>query len=76
MKKLFTWDDCPNCEAAKNHIANNNLDIEIVHIDPSSRAWRDIQMKYRIMWVPTLITFDWETEIERQVGVINFSNES
>lgn len=73
MKKLFTGDDCPNCEAAKAYIAENNLDIEIVHIDPSSRAGRDLQMQYRVMGVPTLITFDGETELDRQVGVIDFS---
>lgn len=73
MKKIFTGDDCPNCEAAKKYIANNQLDIEIVHIDPSIRSGRDIQMKYRVMGIPTLITFDGETEIDRQVGVIDFS---
>jgi len=26
-----------------------------------------LKMKYRVMGVPTLITFDGETEIERQV---------
>jgi len=73
MKKLFTGDDCPNCAVAKQHIADNNLDIEIVHIDPTNRAGRDLQMQYRVMGVPTLITFENEVEVDRQVGVIDFS---
>ena len=76
MKKLFTGDDCPNCAVAKQFIADNNLDIEIIHIDPSARSGRDIQMQYRVMWVPTLITFDGEVEVDRQVGVIDFSKAS
>jgi len=28
------------------------------------------------MWVPTLITFDGEVEVDRQVGVIDFSKVS
>jgi glutaredoxin-related protein len=59
MKKLFTGDNCSNCEAAKKYIAENNItDIEIVHIDPSERSGRNLQMQYRVMGVPTLITFD------------------
>ena len=73
MKKLFTGDDCPNCAVAKQYIADNNLDIEIVHIDPTNRAWRDLQMQYRVMGVPTLITFEDDKEIDRQVGVIDFT---
>jgi len=74
MKKLFTWDNCSNCEAAKKYIADNNItDIEIVHIDISERSGRDLKMKYRVMGVPTLITFDGETEIEIQVWIIDFS---
>ncbi len=74
MKKLFTGDDCPNCAVAKQYIADHNItDIEIVHIDPSERSGRDLQMQYRVMGVPTLITFDGETEIDRQVGVIDFT---
>lgn len=73
MKKLFTGDDCPNCAVAKQYIADNNLDIEIVHIDPTNRAWRDLQMQYRVMGVPTLITFQDNQEVDRQVGVIDFT---
>ena len=72
-KKLFTGDDCSKLCSSKRIYCKYNLDIEIVHIDPSSRAGRDIQMQYRVMGVPTLITFDGETEVERQVGVIDFS---
>ena len=74
MKKLFTGDDCPNCAVAKQYIADNNITgIEIIHIDPSKRSGRDLQMQYRVMGVPTLITFDGDSEIDRQVGVIDFS---
>ena len=73
MKKLFTGDDCPNCAVAKQYISDNNLDIEIVHIDPTNRAGRDLQMQYRVMGVPTLITFEDDKEIDRQVGVIDFT---
>ena len=73
MKKLFTGDDCPNCAVAKQYIADNALGIEIVHIDPTNRAGRDLQMQYRVMGVPTLITFEDDKEIDRQVGVIDFT---
>lgn len=73
MKKLFTGDDCPNCAVAKQYISDNALDIEIVHIDPSTRSGRDLQMEYRVMGVPTLITFEDNKEVDRQVGVIDFS---
>lgn len=49
MKKLFTGDNCSNCESAKKYISENNLDIEIIHVDPLERSGRDIQMQYRIM---------------------------
>jgi len=74
MKKLFTGDDCPNCAVAKQYISDNAItDIEIVHIDPTERSGRDLQMQYRVMGVPTLITFDGEVEVSRQVGVIDFT---
>ncbi len=74
MKKLFTSDNCVNCVAAKKTISDKGLDIEIIHIDPMTRWGRDLQMQYRVMGVPTLITFENDEEVSRQVGVIDFTN--
>lgn len=77
MKKIiFTWDDCPICEASKVVIKQKNIEIEQIHIDPAEREGRDIQMKYRVMWVPVLLVMDWDKELERHVGqwVLDFLN--
>lgn len=63
MKVIYTWDNCPVCDTAKTIIKEKNIDIQQVHIDPSTRAGRDIQMEHRIMGVPVII--DWE---DRYVG--------
>lgn len=51
---LYTGDDCPICDAAKDIIKSDNLDIEIVHIDPNTREWRDIMNQEGIMGIPVL----------------------
>lgn len=53
---LFTWANCPKCDEVKSYIKNNNIEIQI--LDWSTREWRDLQNKYRIMSVPCLIKED------------------
>ena len=73
---IFVWDDCVNCESAKATIKQKNIDIEQIHIDPTKREGRDIQMQYRVMWVPTILVIHWGKEDERYVWqwVLDFLN--
>ncbi len=71
--KLLTGEGCPICEQAKGIIKAKNIEwVEEVFINPSTREWRDVMMKYRVMSVPVLVPDEWEPMIWQ--NVINYLN--
>ncbi len=55
----------PTEENIRNSSFMETLDIEIIHIDSSTRQGRDLQMQYRVMGIPTILELeDWK-EVKR-----------